>query len=526
MSGSRRARFLGLDLGTSGLKALATDAHGEALACVSRPYPLLRPRPGWAEQEPAAWWGAIGAALDELCAMDVALDALDGIGLSGQMHGLVLLDAHGESLGPCQTWADSRCEREARAFERRVGRTRLLRLAGSHVYTSATAPKLLWTRRHEPQRLRAAAHLLLPKDWVRFQLTGTIATDVSDASGTLLCDVAAREWSAELVTAAEVPSGLLPLVIEATALAGTISQKAARALGLRAGTPVVAGGGDAACAAVGQGLLGDESGGTGEAAGRGLALATLGTAGQFFAATREPCVAPDGALQTLGHAVPGRWFVMRSILTGGAAMEWLAGLLVPGVSALPEDERAAILGALLTGAADEPAGASGVLFLPHLDGVRSPRMDPAAAGALVGLRPGTTRAQLARAVIEGVTLALREGLDAVRALGIPVERVRLAGGVNRQAPWSQVQASIYGVPVERGATDDASALGAAWLAAVGAGALRLEDLAAGLAARPHDLILPDPHAAETYAQLARLHRAAQRQLRSTFNALHSLAPQA
>lgn len=168
MSGSRRARFLGLDLGTSGLKALATDAHGEALACVSRPYPLLRPRPGWAEQEPAAWWGAIGAALDELCAMDVALDALDGIGLSGQMHGLVLLDAHGESLGPCQTWADSRCEREARAFERRVGRTRLLRLAGSHVYTSATAPKLLWTRRHEPQRLRAVARaaVVAAADWV------------------------------------------------------------------------------------------------------------------------------------------------------------------------------------------------------------------------------------------------------------------------------------------------------------------------------------------------------------------------
>lgn len=519
MSGaSRQVRFLGLDLGTSGLKALATDARGETLTCVSQPYPLLRPHPGWAEQAPAAWWAALGAALDALRAQDIALDALDGIGLSGQMHGLVLLDAHGEPLGPCQTWADSRCEREARAFERRVGRARLLRIAGSHVYTSATAPKLLWMRQHEPDRLRTAAHLLLPKDEVRFRLTGTLATDVSDASGTLLCDVAARDWSAELVAAAQVPAGLLRPVVEATAVAGTVNREAARTLGLRAGTPVVAGGGDAACAAVGQGLLGDE------ATDRGVALATLGTAGQLFAATREPCAAPDGALQTLGHAVPGRWFVMRSILAGGAAMEWLASLLAPGTAEEAANERAATLAALLAGAADESAGAGGVLFLPHLDGVRSPRMDPAASGAFVGLGLGTTRARLARAVIEGVALALREGLDAVRALGIPVERVRLAGGVNSHAPWPQIQASVYGLPVERGTTDDASALGAAWLAAAGVGAFTLEDAAARIAPRPGDVTLPDPRAAEAYAQLARLHRSAQRQLRGTFHALHALAP--
>lgn len=514
MTSGRSARFLGLDLGTSGLKALATNARGEALARASRLYPLLRPREGWAEQEPEVWWRALAEALDDLRAAGVALDALDSIGLSGQMHGLVLLDAHGKALGPCQTWADSRCEREARAFERRVGRARLLRVAGSHVYTSATAPKLLWMRRHEPERLRAATHLLLPKDELRFRLTGTLATDVSDASGTLLCDVAARAWSAELAAAAQIPDGILPPVVEATAVVGAVNRTAARALGLRAGTPVVAGGGDAACAAVGQGLLGD-------AVDPAVGLATLGTAGQFLVATRAPYVVPDGALQTLGHAVPGRWFLMRCILAGGAAMEWLAALFAPEAS---EGEHAETLRALLAGAMEEPPGAGGVLFLPHLAGARSPRMDSAAAGAFIGLRPDTTRAQLARAVIEGVALALREGLDAVRALGLPIERLRLAGGVNRHAPWPQIQADVYGLPVERGATDDASALGAAWLAAAGVGALRLEDAAARITARPHDVTQPDARAEETYAQLARLHRSTQRRLRGAFRDLRSLNP--
>jgi xylulokinase len=512
MSGGSQTRFLGLDLGTSSLKVLATDAYGVALATVSRRYPLMRAQPGWAEQEPHAWWAALVAALDDLRAMGMSLDALDGIGLSGQMHGLLLLDAHGEALGPCQTWADSRCSAEARSFERRVGRARLLRLAGSAVYTSATAPKLLWTQRHEPERLRAAAHLLLPKDELRFRLTGTLATDASDASGTLLCDVAARKWSDELVAIAGVPQGLLPPVLEATDIAGVVSATAARTLGLRAGIPVVAGGGDAAVAGVGQGLLGG-------AESVGLGLATLGTAGQFFTTVPLPQTCPDGALQTLCHAIPGGWFVMRCILAGGSAMEWLAGLLAPEAS---EAARGDALRALLAAAEEEPAGARGVLFLPHLNGVRSPAMDAMAAGAFLGLRADTSAGQLARAVIEGVALALREGLDAVQAGGIAIERVRLAGGANRLAPWAAIQASVYNLPVEQSAVgDDASALGAAWLAAAGVGALRLETAAARVAGRGAAPILPDAAAAQTYQRLAPIFRDAQQRL---YRIQRALAP--
>ncbi len=504
-----QARFLGLDLGTSSLKVLAAGASGEPLAVVNRPYPLLRPRDGWAEQDPEDWWAALVGALEDLRAAGVALEAIEAIGLSGQMHGLVLLDAHGEAIGPCQTWADNRCEREARAFERRVGRERLLRISGSSVYTSATAPKLLWIQRHEPERLRAAAHLLLPKDYLRYRLTDILATDPSDASGTLLCDVAARDWSEELVTVAEVPEGLLPPVVEATTVVGAVTQPAARGLGLPSGVPVVAGGGDAACAGVGQGLIG---GSTDVVVG----LATIGTAGQFFAATQAPIVAADGAFQTLCHAVPGRWFVMRAILAGGSALEWLTAMVSPTAS---DDERAEVLRRLVAGAAEEPAGAGGVICLPHLNGVRSPRMDPSAAGAFVGVRPGTTVAQMARAVIEGVALALGEGLDAIRAAGIPVERVRLAGGANRFAPWPRVQASVYGLPVERGTVEHASALGAAWLAAAGVGALRLEEVAARAAATACEVTLPDVGAMAVYRRLARLARRTQPRLRGTFRAL-------
>ncbi|MFI5273078.1 MAG: xylulokinase, partial [Ktedonobacterales bacterium] len=319
MSAPGPARFLGIDLGTTSLKVLAAGEDGRVLAVGSCRQPLARPRPGWAEQAPGDWWAALAEALHDLRTHGVSLDALAGIGLTGQMHGLVVLDRHGESLGTCQTWADRRCHAEARAFERRVGRERLLRIAGSRTYTSATAPKLLWLRRHAPERYAATAHVLLPKDYLRWRLTATQATDASDASGTLLCDVATRDWSAELLAALDLPRALLPPVCEANEIVGRVTPEAARALGLPVGVPVAAGGGDAQCAAVGHGLIGAD-------ADAGVGLATLGTAGQFFAVTATPVVAGDGALQTLCHAVPGRWHVMRCILAGGSTLEWLAGL--------------------------------------------------------------------------------------------------------------------------------------------------------------------------------------------------------
>jgi xylulokinase len=497
------ARYLGLDLGTSSLKAVALDDVGQAVASAPCLYPLAHPHPGWAEQFPDDWWSALVVAVHDLAARGVRLDSLAAIGLTGQMHGLVLLDAHGDLIGPCQTWADTRCVREARMVERRIGRERLLSITGSRAYTSATAAKLLWVRRHEPARWRAGRRVLLPKDFLRFRLTGELATDVSDASGTQLYAIATRDWSPDLLDALDIPHTLPPPVMESTVIAGRVSAQAAHATGLPAGVPVVAGGGDAECAAVGLGLLG-------EPGDRGLALATLGTAGQFFAVAPGPEIDPTGRLQTLCHSVPGRWHVMHAILAGGSALDWLAGIL------MPDTERCAAVAILLDEATAIPHGAHGLLFMPHLAGTRTPEMNAFPCGAFVGLRPEHNRGCLMRAAVEGVALALREGLDAAQSIGVPIERVRLAGGAFRHPLVTRVHADVFDLPVELGAPEDASALGAALLAAAGITALPSLTAACRLISLPRMTLDPDPAAAERYAELARIHRRLTPRLRSTF----------
>ena len=488
MSAPAEDLTLGFDLGTSSLKALVMDGAGRVVAGTSRAYPLSRPKPGWAEQQPEHWWRAAADALAELDARGVPLGRVASIGLSGQMHGLLLLDAEGKPVAPCHTWADARCEAEARFITRQVGVERLRAISGSAASTSATAAKLLWLRAHEPEHYAAARHLVLPKDYLRWRLTGAYATNPSDASGTLLCDVAAREWSAELLDALEIPANLLPPIVASAEVTGTLTGVAARELGLRAGVPVMAGGGDAECAALGLGLVGE----SGDA---GCGLATLGTAGQFSAVCSTPVIDAMGRMQTLCHVVPARWHLMTAILAGGSALAWLAGLLLPGRA---QDDA---LDALLTEAEREPPGARGLLFVPHLNGVRVPEMDSGVAGAFVGLRPEHTRATLTRAAVEGVALALRDGLVAARVLGLSIERVRLAGGVNRAALWARVQADVFGVPVEVGTTEDASALGAALLAAAGTG--KIASLASGAAAGSYvtRTYQPNPGASTLYEEL-------------------------
>lgn len=479
---------LGLDLGTSALKAVVIDSACHVASIAARPYPLHRPGPGLAEQDPHDWWGAMIAAVRDLAAQGVQLERIAAVGLGGQMHGLVLVDADGEPLLPCQTWADARCAAEAHAVEELIGAQALRAIAGSPSSISATAAKLLWARTHLPDVYARAHKMLLPKDYLRLHLTGKWATDVSDASGTLLCDVAARTWSDELVDALGIRRALLPPVLESGDIAGTLSEGAAALLGLRAGIPVVAGAGDAECAAVGLGLAGEP----GE---RGLGLATLGTAGQFSIVTDRPLNDPSRWTQTLCHAVPGRWHVMTAILAGASVLPWLARILAPG-----QDDATAVV-ALLTSADAEPPGARGVLFFPHLNGVRLPVADPSAAGAFVGLRPEHTQATLVRAAVEGVALALRDGLLAMRDLDIAVERVRLAGAANRAPLWPRIQADVFGVPVETGGSEDASALGAALLAAAGVGLVPSLEDAIRLASEPGVTYAPNPASARHYAEV-------------------------
>src|SRR5258706_4165522 len=463
--------FLGLDLGTSNLKALVMTDTGAIVARGASSYPLLRPQPGWAVQHPGAWWAALVEVLADLRARAVPLGRVAAIGVSGQMHGLVLLDSAGNAVGPCQTWADARCAAEAKLLERRVGARRLAAIAGSRANSSATAAKLLWMRRHDRDRWRAAAYFVLPKDYLRWRLTGALATDASDASGTLLCDITMRDWSPPLLAALGLSASASLPILASHAVTGQLMHSAAALLGLRAGIPVMAGGGDVECAAIGQRIVGG-------GADAGVALGTLRTAGQFFAATERPLIATERGLQTLCPAVPDRWPVIGALLIRGSAMDWLGGILAPPGGAPPA------VAQLLDEAAHEPAAARGLLFVPHMNGTRMPAVDPAASGAFVGLRPWHTRGSLARAVVEGVALALQEGLEAARAAGIPIRRVRLAGGAQQHSLWARVQADAFGGPVELGAAEKTPALGAARLAPLGSGATPAVPPAAAPVPRP------------------------------------------
>lgn len=501
--------ILGVDLGTSSLKALVVDERGAIIASATRAYPLHRPHPGWAEQDPTDWWGALIGAIADLHAASVPIERIAAIGLSGQMHGLLLLGAHGSPIALSQSWADTRGQAEAQSIEHTIGRERLLQIAGSPSNTSATAAKLLWMRHHQPDQWRAAAHLLLPKDYLRWRLTGVLATDPSDASGTLLCDLTTRDWSPDLLAALGLPQTLLPPIVESTTITGSLTSSAASATGLPVGIPVVAGGGDTECAAIGMGLVGAE----GDA---GLALATLGTAGQLFLPVAHPRIDLSARMQTLCHAAPDRWHLMGAILSGASALDWLAHTLGAPGHPIP-------LHVLLGEAADQPPGAHGLLFLPHLNGTRMPDMNPNASGVFIGLRPEHTRGSLARAVMEGVALALREGLEVAAELGLPVDRVRLAGGANRHSLWTCIQADVFGLPVEQGATEDASAFGAALLASVGLGLFPSLDAAAAQLAHPTATIQPDPAATARYAALAPIARDLTTRLRAPYADLASLA---
>lgn len=500
--------LFGVDLGTSSLKVVVTDERGAIVGSASRAYPLHRPHPGWAEQHPDDWWAALLGAIADLRAANIPLERTAAVGLSGQMHGLVLLDAHSIPIGPCQTWADTRCDVQVKRIERLIGRQRLLQIAGSPGNTSATAAKLLWMRRHQPDAWRAAAHLLLPKDYLRWRLTGVLATDPSDASGTLLCDLASRDWSPDLLAALQLPRSLLPPIIESPTMTGALTPAAATATGLPTGIPVVAGGGDTECAAIGMGLVGGERD-------TDLALATLGTAGQFFVTVAHPQIDPSARMQTLCHAAPGRWHMMGAILSGASTLDWLAAALGAQGHPLPLD-------ALLSEATAEPPGAHSLLFLPHLNGTRLPDMNPHASGVFIGLRPEHTRGALARAAVEGVALALREGLEIAAELHIPIQRVRLAGGANRHPLWARIQSDVFGLPVELGTTEDASALGAALLAAVGLGLYPSLDAATAHLAAPSTTIQPDPTASARYAALAPIARDLTSRLRPSYAALAAL----
>jgi xylulokinase len=495
--------FIGIDVSTTATKALLVDPAGNVVAVAAAEYPFETPRPLWSEQDPALWWQAtrqsIRALLDRSGADPGAVRA---VGLTGQMHGLVLLDAAGEVLRPAILWNDQRTAAECDAIRARLGPARLIELTGNDALTGFTAPKILWVRAHEPEIYARARHILLPKDYVRYRLTGATATDAADGSGTLLLELRRRAWSREVLNALEIPAEWLPALYEGPEITGQVSPEAAAATGLRAGTPVVAGGGDQAAQAVGVGAVRE-----------GVVALTLGTSGVVFATTAGPFVEPAGRLHAFCHCVPDLWHLMGVMLSAAGSLRWYRDTFAPGTS----------YDALLAPASDVLPGSEGLLFLPYLSGERTPYPDPLARGAFVGLTLRHRAAHCTRAVLEGVAFGLRDSFELMKATGLPaLEQVRVSGGGARSALWRQMLADVLGAELVTVNTTEGAAYGAALLAGAGAGAWSSVAAACDAAIRVTGRVAPGPARAAYEASYAH-YRALYPALKPTFDRLGEAA---
>ena len=490
---------LGLDVSTTATKAVLLDAEGEVRAVGTSEYRYETPRPLWSEQDPALWWQATVAAIgDALGAGGVGGDAVEAVGLTGQMHGLVALDSADRVLRPAILWNDQRTAAECDLIRELVGRERLIAVTGNDALPGFTAPKLLWVRRNEPEVWSSIAHVLLPKDLVRLRLTGGHAVDRADGAGTILFDLAERDWSAEIVDALGIDRAWLPATFEGPEVTGTITSEAAAATGLRTGTPVVAGGGDQAAAAVGVGSVTP-----------GVSSLSLGTSGVVFTTTEDPTVEPEGRLHAFCHAVPGRWHLMGVMLSAAGSLRWYRDALAPGVGF---DE-------LVDEASRVPAGSDGLLFLPYLSGERTPHPDPLARGAFVGLTVNHGRAHLTRAVLEGVAFGLRDSLELMRAMGlVPSTEIRATGGGVKSSLWRQVLADVLEARIVTTSTAEGAAQGAATLAAVGGGWFPTVEEACRALVRIREPTEPSPDAG-AYAGAYRRYRELYPALAPTFHAL-------
>jgi xylulokinase len=443
--------FLGIDVSTTGAKALLVDEKGRVAASATTALTLQTPKPLWSEQDPHEWWtgtaASIRKALSEAGAKggDVA-----AIGLTGQMHGLVLLDGQRNVLRPAILWNDQRTGAECAEIERRVGRSQLIREVGNVALTGFTAPKILWVRNHEPAVYAKARLVLLPKDYVRLRLTGEAAMDKADGSGTILFELKARTWSRLVLEKLDIPAEWLPPTFEGPEATGKLTAQAAAETGLAAGTPVMAGGGDQSAGAVGAGAVRP-----------GVVSLTLGTSGVVFATTDAPLVEPEGRLHAFCHAVPGRWHFMGVTLSAAGSLQWYHDTLTPKES----------FGDVVAQAEEAPAGSDGLFFMPYLSGERTPYPDPLARGSFVGLTVRHRRAHLTRAVLEGVAYSMKDCFRLLQGAGLgAVNEVRIAGGGAKGPLWRRIVASALGLPMVTVNSTEGAAYGAALLGAVGGGA--------------------------------------------------------
>jgi xylulokinase len=441
--------FLGIDVSTTATKTLLIDSNGVVLAVASTTYPFETPHPLWSEQHPDLWWdGAQKSIRAVLEKSGVDADQIGGVGLTGQMHGLVLLDKAGSVLRPAILWNDQRTQAQCDEIHRRIGKEKFIQITGNVALTGFTAPKILWVAQNEPELYAKAKHVLLPKDYLRLKLTGEYAMDKADGAGTVLFDLKKRDWSDEVLTALGIPRAWMPPTFEGPSFTGRVSAEAAAATGLKAGTPVVAGGGDQSAQAVGVGAVEP-----------GIVGLTVGTSGVVFATTPSALVEPEGRLHAFCHAVPGMWHFMGVMLSAAGSLQWYRDTLAPGMS----------FDDLLKEAEDTPAGSEGLQFLPYLSGERTPHPDPLARGAFIGLTIRHSRGHMTRAVLEGVAFGLKDSFTLIQNAGLgAITQVRASGGGTKGALWRQILASVLDAELVTVNTAEGAAYGAALLAGVGA----------------------------------------------------------
>ncbi len=494
---------LGIDVGTGGTRAVVVDESGHILASATEPHePFASPRIGWAEQHPEDWWRAAGIAVPKVLAEgNLRGNQISCVGLSGQMHGAVMLDSKGEVVRPALIWCDVRTEEQCQELNQRIGSARLIQLTCNPALPNFTLTKLLWVQENEPDNWKRVRCVMLPKDYIRFRMTGERATDMADASGTLMLDVAHRRWSSEILQIVEIDASMLPALHESPEVCGNISSAGAAATGLAEGTPVVAGAGDQAAGATGMGIVRP-----------GSVSATIGTSGVVFAATDCPAIDPRGRLHTFCHAVPGRWHVMGVTQAAGLSLRWFRDRFLCGQTKNSRDPYEQ----LIDEAASVAPGSDGLLWAPYLMGERTPHLDPNARAALLGLTASHTRAHVARAILEGVAFSLQDTFSIFREMRVPVNSIRLGGGGARSQLWRQIQADVYGREVERVEAEEGAAYGAAILAGVGARIWPSVEAASDAVVKVRDRLAPNPVSVEAMAANYRRYIRAYPALKSIF----------
>ena len=497
--------YMGIDVGTSSVKGILAGPEG-LVAQASRDLKMEQPAPGWAEQNPEDWWQAVVPVVRELFSVSrIPVTELAGIGLTGQMHGLCCLDGSGHPLRPAILWCDQRTGEVAESMGRQMEEARLAQLSGNRPVAGFTLAKLLWVRAHEPEVFAATRKILLPKDYIRFRLTGRYGTEVSDASGMQLLDIRKRRFSPEILQAYGIPPEMLPEVTESQVVSGTVSREAASVLGIPSGIPVVGGAGDQAAAALGNGV-----------AGPGMASLSFGTSGVVFAATGEPVRDPESRIQTFCHAVPDTWHVMGVTQAAGLSLQWFRDRMAPDILREAERTGGNAFDLLVSGARTVSPGSAGLVYLPYLMGERTPHLDSSATGVFFGINASHGREHFFRAVLEGVAFSLRDCLDLLDELMPGIGSLKATGGAVGNPEVRKILADVLERDLEMTETREAPALGAALLAATGTGYYPDMETACRQTVRTTGILSPDPETAEIYRKTHSIYKALYRALRPVY----------